>query len=168
MAVERSTAMTSAEIVALSRAHTFTSWSIQGAIDPIAIDRAEGVYLYTPEGERILDFNSQLMSVNIGHGDQRVVRAITEHGDPAAVRPSGVHDGAPRRLPATYANFLITNRSILVPVYGDPADQQAVAAMAAVCGERQVVPVNCRVPIEEFGSLHCLTMQLPEGVLAHA
>ncbi len=78
MAIESTAAMSSAEIVALSRAHTFTSWSIQGAIDPIAVDRAEGVYLYTPEGERILDFNSQLMSVNIGHGDQRVVRAITE------------------------------------------------------------------------------------------
>jgi len=69
--------MTSEEIVALSREHTFFSWSAQGAIDPIAIDRAEGVYLYTPEGKRILDFNSQLMSVNIGHGDRRVIDAIT-------------------------------------------------------------------------------------------
>jgi taurine--2-oxoglutarate transaminase len=70
--------MTSEEIVRLSRKHTFFSWSVQGAIDPIAIDHAEGVYLYTPEGRRILDFNSQLMSVNIGHGDRRVVDAITE------------------------------------------------------------------------------------------
>jgi taurine--2-oxoglutarate transaminase len=70
-------AMTSEEIVALSREHTFFSWSVQGAVDPIAIDRAEGVYLYTPEGRRILDFNSQLMSVNIGHGDRRVIDAIT-------------------------------------------------------------------------------------------
>jgi hypothetical protein len=69
--------MSSQEIVRLSRAHTFFSWSVQGALDPIAIDRAEGVYLYTPEGERILDFNSQLMSVNIGHGDRRVIDAIT-------------------------------------------------------------------------------------------
>ncbi|HVL53119.1 MAG TPA: aminotransferase class III-fold pyridoxal phosphate-dependent enzyme [Vitreimonas sp.] len=71
-------AMTSEEIVALNRAHTIFSWSIQGQLDPIAIDRAEGVYLYTPEGRRILDFNSQLMSVNIGHGDRRVVDAINE------------------------------------------------------------------------------------------
>ncbi len=71
-------AMTSEEIVALNRAHTFFSWSVQGAIDPIAIDHAEGVWLYTPEGRRILDFNSQLMSVNIGHGDRRVIDAITE------------------------------------------------------------------------------------------
>jgi taurine--2-oxoglutarate transaminase len=70
--------MTAEEIVRLSREHTFFSWSVQGAIDPIAIDRAEGVYLYTPEGKRILDFNSQLMSVNIGHGDRRVIDAITE------------------------------------------------------------------------------------------
>ena len=48
-----------------------------GRLDPIAIDHAEGVYLYTPEGQRILDFNSQLMSVNIGHGDRRVIDAIT-------------------------------------------------------------------------------------------
>jgi taurine---2-oxoglutarate transaminase len=71
-------AMTSEEIVALNRQHTFFSWSIQGAVDPIVIDRAEGVWLYTPEGDRILDFNSQLMSVNIGHGDRRVIDAITE------------------------------------------------------------------------------------------
>jgi taurine---2-oxoglutarate transaminase len=69
-------ALTSAQIVELSRKHTFFSWSVQGAIDPIAIDRAEGVWLYTPEGARILDFNSQLMSVNIGHGDRRVIDAI--------------------------------------------------------------------------------------------
>ncbi len=73
-----SEAMTSQEIVALNRAHTFFSWSIQGAIDPIVVDHAEGVWLYTPEGKRILDFNSQLMSVNIGHGDRRVIDAITE------------------------------------------------------------------------------------------
>jgi taurine--2-oxoglutarate transaminase len=70
--------MTAEEIVALSREHTFFSWSVQGAIDPIAIDRAEGIYLYTPDGRRIIDFNSQLMSVNIGHGDRRVIDAITE------------------------------------------------------------------------------------------
>ena len=73
-----SEALTTDEIVALNRAHTFFSWSVQGALDPIVIDRAEGVWLYTPEGRRILDFNSQLMSVNIGHGDRRVIDAITE------------------------------------------------------------------------------------------
>src|SRR6187549_2133114 len=77
MGISAAPGMTRGEIVALSREHTIFSWSVQGALDPIAIDRAEGVYLYTPEGRRILDFNSQLMSVNIGHGDKRVIDAIT-------------------------------------------------------------------------------------------
>ena len=70
--------MTGEEIVRLSREHTIFPWSAQGAVDPIAIDHAEGVWLYTPDGTRIIDFNSQLMSVNIGHGDRRVIDAITE------------------------------------------------------------------------------------------
>jgi taurine--2-oxoglutarate transaminase len=76
MSVDAAPTMTSEEIVRLNRAHTLFSWSIQGQVDPIAVDHAEGVYLYTPEGDRILDFNSQLMSVNIGHGDRRVIDAI--------------------------------------------------------------------------------------------
>ena len=92
--------MTSEEIVALSREHTFFSWSVQGAVDPIAIDHAEGVYLYTPEGRRILDFNSQLMSVNIGHGDRRVIDAIAQQAaklqyvQPAFVTESRARLGA--------------------------------------------------------------------------
>jgi taurine--2-oxoglutarate transaminase len=78
MGISAAPGMTSEQIVALSREHTIFSWSVQNQLDPIAIDRAEGVYLYTPEGKRILDFNSQLMSVNIGHGDRRVIDAINE------------------------------------------------------------------------------------------
>ncbi len=78
MGISTAPGMTSEEIVSLSRSHTLFSWSVQGALDPIAIDHAEGIYLYTPEGRRIIDFNAQLMSVNIGHGDRRVVDAITE------------------------------------------------------------------------------------------
>jgi taurine---2-oxoglutarate transaminase len=77
MGISAAPGMTSEEIVSLSRAHTLFSWSQQNALAPIAIERAEGIYLYTPEGTRIIDFNSQLMSVNIGHGDRRVIDAIT-------------------------------------------------------------------------------------------
>ena len=70
--------MTGDEIVALSRQHTIFEWSAQSAVDPIPVDRAKGVYFWTPEGKRFLDFNSQLMCVNIGHGDPRVVRAIQD------------------------------------------------------------------------------------------
>jgi taurine--2-oxoglutarate transaminase len=70
--------MTGDEIVALSKKHTIFEWAAQAAVDPIPVARAQGVYFWTPEGKRFLDFNSQLMSVNIGHGDPRVVRAIQE------------------------------------------------------------------------------------------
>jgi taurine---2-oxoglutarate transaminase len=76
--------MTGDEIVALAKKHTIYEWSAQGAIDPVPVARAKGVYFWTPEGKRFLDFNSQLMCVNIGHGDPRVVKAIQ---DQAAVLP---------------------------------------------------------------------------------
>jgi len=56
--------------------HTFFSWSKQGGLAPIHIERAEGVYLYDQSGKRYIDFSSQLMNVNIGHGDQRVTDAV--------------------------------------------------------------------------------------------
>ena len=71
-------AMTGDQIVALSRKHTIYEWSAQSKVDPIPVARAKGIYFWTPEGTRFIDFNSQLMCVNIGHGDERVIRAINE------------------------------------------------------------------------------------------
>jgi len=76
--------MTGDEIVSLCRQHTLFEWSAQSKVDPIPVARAKGVYFWTPEGKRFIDFNSQLMCVNIGHGDDRVVKAIQEQ---AAVLP---------------------------------------------------------------------------------
>ncbi|HEX7798249.1 MAG TPA: aminotransferase class III-fold pyridoxal phosphate-dependent enzyme [Vicinamibacterales bacterium] len=76
--------MTGDEIVSLCREHTLFEWSAQSKVDPIPVARAKGVHFWTPEGKRFIDFNSQLMCVNVGHGDERVVRAIQEQ---AAVLP---------------------------------------------------------------------------------
>src|SRR6059036_2620169 len=79
MATEtRPKTMTGEEIIALSRKHTLFEWSAQSKVDPIPVARAKGIYFWTPEGKRFIDFNSQLMCVNIGHGDERVIRAIQE------------------------------------------------------------------------------------------
>ncbi len=69
------------------------------------------------------------------------------------------------RLPATYANFLIINGAVLVPVYGLPQDKAALAIIAHVFPDREIIPVPCRQLIEQHGSLHCVTMQIPRGVL---
>jgi taurine---2-oxoglutarate transaminase len=71
-------AMTGQEIVDLTKKHTLFEWSAQSKVDPIPVARAKGIYFWTPEGKRFIDFNSQLMSVNIGHGDERVIAAINE------------------------------------------------------------------------------------------
>ena len=73
--------MTDAEIVALAKKHTIFEWSPQGTFDPLPVARAKGVYFWTPDGKKYLDFNSQLMCVNIGHGDERVLRAIREQSE---------------------------------------------------------------------------------------
>jgi len=66
------------EIVALTKRHTLYEWSAQSKVDPIPVARAEGIYFWTPEGKRFIDFNSQLMSVNCGHGERRIIDAIHE------------------------------------------------------------------------------------------
>src|SRR5688572_17962498 len=78
MAISTPSSMTAEEMVGLSRQYSLYEWSAQNAVDPFPVERAEGVYFYSPDGKRYLDFNSQLMSVNIGHGDKRVVNAIAE------------------------------------------------------------------------------------------
>ena len=56
--------------------YTLFSWSKQAGLNPIHIDHAKGVYLYDTNGKRYIDFSSQLMNVNIGHGDQRITEAV--------------------------------------------------------------------------------------------
>ena len=73
--------MNTREIIRQNREYTIFSWSIQGAVDPLAIDRAEGVYLWDVDGRRYLDFSSQLMNVNIGHGHPTVIQAIKDQAD---------------------------------------------------------------------------------------
>ncbi|PYR80605.1 MAG: aspartate aminotransferase family protein [Acidobacteria bacterium] len=73
--------LTAQEIIELSRKHTISEWAAQGAVDPLPIERAEGIYLYAADGKRYIDFNSQLMSVNIGHSDKRVIKAMQEQAE---------------------------------------------------------------------------------------
>ena len=69
------------------------------------------------------------------------------------------------RLPATYANFLIINGAVLVPTYSDPADQAALEIVGDAFPDREIIGIDCRTLIKQHGSLHCVTMQIPKGVL---
>jgi taurine--2-oxoglutarate transaminase len=76
--------MTSEEMVALTKRHTLFEWSAQDAVDPIPVAGAKGSYFWTPDGRRFLDFNSQLMCVNVGHGEPRVIAAIVRQAEALA------------------------------------------------------------------------------------
>jgi len=78
--------------------------------------------------------------------------------------PDACFDADENRLPATYANFTIINGAVLVPVYGVSQDRKALEILQSCFPDRKVIGVNCRVLIEQHGSLHCVTMQYPEQV----
>ena len=69
------------------------------------------------------------------------------------------------RLPATYANFLIINGAVLLPYYKSPKDELAKKALQQAFPDREIIGINCLPLIKQHGSLHCVTMQYPEGVI---
>lgn len=79
--------------------------------------------------------------------------------------PAAQFNANGERLPATYANFLIINHAVLVPTYGDPQDRIALERLQTCFPQRDIIAIDARPLIEQFGSLHCVTMQLPAGVL---
>src|SRR5260370_23213058 len=97
--------MSGKEIVDLSRKHTLYEWSAQSKVDPIPVASAKGIYFYTPEGKRFIDFNSQLMSVNIGHGDPRVIQAISDQAATLAYANPFMATEARARLRAQLAEI---------------------------------------------------------------
>ena len=70
-----------------------------------------------------------------------------------------------QRLPATYANFLIINGAVLVPVYNSPRDNKAMSQLQIAFPDREIIGIDSRSLIKQHGSLHCITMQFPAGVI---
>jgi taurine--2-oxoglutarate transaminase len=132
--------MTGDEIVALARKHTLYEWSAQQAVDPIPVARAKGVHFWTPEGKRFIDFNSQLMSVNIGHGDERVIRAIQEQAATLAYASPSMATEPRARLGAKLAEiapgdidvFFFTNG-------GAEATENAIRIARLVTGRHKIL-----------------------------
>ena len=132
--------MTGDEIVALSKKHTITEYVPQDAVNPIPVARAKGVYFWTPEGKRFLDFNSQLMSVNIGHGDPRVIAAITEQAEKVTYVTPAMTTEVRARLGAKLAEltpgdidaFFFTNG-------GAEANENAFKIARAVTGRQKIL-----------------------------
>jgi agmatine deiminase len=66
------------------------------------------------------------------------------------------------RIPATYANFLIMNEAVLLPIYNSSNDDEAVKIMQGIYPNKEIIPIDSVVLIQQHGSIHCITMQYPE------
>ncbi len=80
--------------------------------------------------------------------------------------PSPIYDENGMQLPATYANYLVTPDAIYLPVYGQAAnDLLAEQTLKIAYPDHEIIPIDCRALIQQHGSLHCVTMQLPTGAV---
>ena len=90
-----------AEVRAMDRAHVFHSWSAQGALNPVAVAAAEGSYFWDYDGNRYLDFSSQLVNTNIGHQHPKVTAAIAAQAAKlTTIAPQHANDAAAKQPPA--------------------------------------------------------------------
>src|SRR3954462_2930586 len=138
--VEEAAGLSGQVIVDLTKKHTLFEWSAQGAIDPIPVAGAKGCWFWTPEGQRFLDFNSQLMWVNTGHGDERVTRAIAQQAATLAYANPFMATEARARLGAKLAEltpgdidtFFFTNG-------GAEAVENAIRVARVVTGRHKIL-----------------------------
>jgi len=136
----RAHVLSAEEIIALCRQYTLYDWMAQSAADPIAVDHAKGVYFFSTDGKRYIDFNSQLMSVNAGHGDRRIIDAIKRQAEQLPyANPFMAHE--PRaRLGQKLAELLPGDiDKVFFTLGGADANENAVKLARAVTGRQKVV-----------------------------
>jgi taurine--2-oxoglutarate transaminase len=132
--------MTAEEAIALAKQHTLFEWSAQSALHPLAVTRAEGVHFWTVDGTRLLDFNSQSMCVNVGHGNRHIIDAIAHQLTKVAYVSPFMTTEARGMLgsrltavtPGDIEAFFFTNG-------GTEANEHAVRIARAVTGRRKVL-----------------------------
>jgi taurine--2-oxoglutarate transaminase len=128
------------EIVALCRQYTIYEWSAQSAVDPLPVDHAKGVYFWTTDGKRYIDFNSQLMSVNAGHSDPRIIDAIKAQAEKLTyANPFMAHE--PRALLGRKLAELMPGdlNKVFFTLGGAEANENAIKLARAVTGRHKVM-----------------------------
>ncbi len=128
------------EIVALCRQYTIYEWSAQSAVDPLPVDHAKGVYFWTTDGKRYIDFNSQLMSVNAGHSDSRIIDAIKAQAEKLTyANPFMAHE--PRALLGRKLAELMPGdlNKVFFTLGGAEANENAIKLARAVTGRYKVM-----------------------------
>ena len=129
------------EIVEWSKRYTLYDWAAQSRVSPIPVARAKGCYFYDPDGKRYLDFNSQLMSVNIGHGDPRVIEAIARQAEQLAYVNSAAMATEPRALLGRKLAELFPGdiEKSFFTLGGAEANENAIRIARAVTGRHKIL-----------------------------
>src|SRR5260221_4618420 len=129
------------EILPLSREHVFWTWSAQTKVNPIAVKRAKGVYFWDVDDKRYLDFNSMTMCVNIGHGDERVIRAMQDQAAELAYAARGMTTKI--RALASKAVADVTPHQALTKVLftlgGSDANENAIKLARGYTGRHKIL-----------------------------
>ncbi len=136
-----------------------------GHIDTIARFAPDDIILYAG-----CDDSTDEQHADLAAMEEQLRTFTTVHGKPYNLiklpAPRPIYDEDGLRLPATYANFLITNSSVLVPIYGQTAtDELALKIIRVAFPHKRIVGIDCNALIKQHGSLHCVTMQLPQGTV---
>jgi taurine---2-oxoglutarate transaminase len=132
--------LTADDIVDLCLRHTLYDWQQQGSTRPIPVASAKGCEFFTVDGKRYLDFNSQLMGVNIGHGDQRVIDAVAEQGRTLAYISPFMATDVRARLGKKLAELLPGDLDkVFFTLGGAEANENAIRIAKAVTGRQKIL-----------------------------
>lgn len=133
--------LTNEEIISLSSEHVFYTWSAQAAVNPIPVRRAKGVYFWDLDDKRYLDFNSMTMCVNIGHGDDRVIKAMQEQVAELAYAAPGmttrVRALASKMLAEITPHQALTK--VLFTLGGSDANENAIKLARGYTGKHKIL-----------------------------
>ena len=132
--------MGSREMIDACMRHSLFSWSATAKVDPIPVSGAKGVHLFGPEGQRWIDFNSQLMSVNVGHGHPRIVRAIQEQAATLAYAYPGMATEIRARLSTRLAELVPGDlNTFFYTLGGAEANENAIKAVRLFTGRHKIL-----------------------------
>ncbi len=132
--------MGSREMIDACMNHSLFSWSATGKVDPIPVSRAEGIYLHGPEGQKWIDWNSQLMSVNIGHGHPKVIKAIQDQAAQLAYAYPGMATEIRARLSLRLAELVPGDlNTFFYTLGGAEANENAIKAARLFTGRQKIL-----------------------------
>jgi len=128
------------EITNLNKEYTFFSWAVQNTVNPIHAVRGEGVYFWDAAGKRYLDFNSQLMNVNVGHGNRYVIDAIKQQAETLSYMYPGIATDPRGRLGEKLAQITPNNlKKTFFSLSGTEANESAIKIARQYTGRQKIL-----------------------------